>query len=793
MTEHYPYQGLQVVEFNTAIAGAYAGKMLADAGASVTRLEPAGGDPLRRWKASAALGLTAPLSEGETGPLFHYLNGNKHSRVLEPDLAACLAQQCYQADILIVEEDGLSESERDQLTGLHRRYPRLTLVLLSAWGDDGPCRGHAANAFSLQAEVGSTAYRGYTDREPVAAGGQLGAFLVGTYAAVAAVSGWLMATRHGRGPRVEVAAFEALLLSMQAYQFIHSQLEPGVPALRSVEVPCIEPASDGWVGFCTVTSQQWQALAELMEQPQLGADPNMANSELRFRHLDEVQPLIHAWTRQRRVEDIVERASAARIPVAPVGNGKSVLEMAQTKARACYQDNPAGFKQPRPPYRLGKGALRSAAAAPGPGEDATAVAPSSARPTGFGAEGDLPLAGMTVVDFTAFWAGPFASACLGALGAEVIKIESIQRPDGMRFAAGMKPGDKPLWEISSVTHGANTNKLGITLDLESPRGRELVEQLIRQADIVIENFSPRVLEQFDLGWDKVEALNPDAILVRMPAFGLEGPWRDRTGFAMTIEQVSGLAWLTGFPDRSPLVPRGCVDPLGGMNAVFATLAALQLRARGLGGQQVEVPLVEAGLAIAAEQVLEYTAFGQLLERQGNSSPEACPQGVFKGRDGNWLGISVSRPEHWQALCARPGLEALRDPALQDPQQRRQHQDRILQQLSHYCSQSPAQALAGELATAGVPAAYLRNVRDLHTHPQLHARGFYQRRTHAVAGELDYPSFPFRFDGSYLPIRHVAPLLGEHNRLVLGQRLGLDDDALERLERDAVIGYRPRFA
>ena len=320
-----------------------------------------------------------------------------------------------------------------------------------------------------------------------------------------------------------------------------------------------------------------------------------------------------------------------------------------------YVENPGGFIQPRVPYQIGARPARPVPPAPALGEaddevlgaPADASRASSRLPTR--TEPSLPLAGLRVCDLATFWAGPVASCLFSALGADVIKVESIQRADGMRYASGLQRDN--LWEWSPVTHGANTGKRSVTLDLSSDDGVALVKRLIEISDIVIENYSPRVVENFGLGWDEVHRLNPNAIMVRMPAFGLTGPWRDRTGFAMTIEQASGLAFLTGNPDGPPLVPRGMCDQLGGMHAVFATLVALEHRAQTGQAQLVEVPLIEAGLNAAAEQVIEWSAYGHLLQRQGNRSPYSAPQGIYAATgDDRWVVVSVDDDAQWPALA-----------------------------------------------------------------------------------------------------------------------------------------------
>src|SRR5262249_3776748 len=252
---------------------------------------------------------------------------------------------------------------------------------------------------------------------------------------------------------------------------------------------------------------------------------------------------------------------------------------------------------------------------------------------GVGADSSLPLAGVRVIELTTFMAGPLVTHFLAAMGADVIKVESAQRPDGIRFAGGQRSGTDCPWEYSALFHGINVNKRAVTLDLARPAGADLFKRLVATADIVVENYSPRVLDHFGLGWDDLRAANPGLIMVRMPGFGLDGPWRDRVGFAQTMEMLSGMAWLTGYPDGPPVTPRGPSDPLAGLHAAFALLCALDHRDRTGQGQLVEVPMIEAAVNASAEQIVEFDAHGRLLERRGNRGPTAAPQNVYGCQDG----------------------------------------------------------------------------------------------------------------------------------------------------------------
>lgn len=802
-----PLDGVRVLDLSTQIAGPYATKLLADAGADVVKIEAPAGDPLRRWKASAQLGDAPPLPEDEDGALFRFLNASKRSVVLDLESAEgrdALLDLAASVD-LVVESfaPGRMAGFGLSLAALSAGNPKLSLVSITPFGQDGPWATRPATEFTLQAQVGSTAARGYRDRMPLGAGGRIGEYVCGTYAAAGALAALRVARASGHGEHVDVSISEAMLLSFQTFQYIHAQLEPGTEMGRSVETPSVEPAKDGWVGFCTITGQNWKDFTLVIDRPDLGEDGALLGGQSRSEQWEELSVAIQAWTKEHTVAEAIEKAELLRVPVAPIGNGRTVLETDQFVERGVFEKNPAGFAQPRVPYRLGVGETRPFGPAPALGQHSDEILEEAARRgatlTGASAPpthdaAPKPMAGLFVVDFTAFWAGPVATSYFSALGADVVKIESIQRPDGMRFAGGIMPKEgQKIWELSPVFHGANTNKRGITLDLDSDAGLALAKRLVEQADIVIENFSPRVIERFGLGWEGVHALNPEAIMVRMPAFGLSGPWRDRTGFAMTIEQATGLAWTTGYPDRSPLVPRGCCDPLGGMTAAFATLLALEVRAQGGGGQLVEVPLVEVGLNVAAEQVAEYSAYGELLERRGNRGPAAAPQGVYACANEEHIAVAVATDEQWQALVGVLGSPAFAaDAALRTARGRRAAHDAIDAGLSAIFSERDAGGCVDALTTAGVPAAPLANAREIRPHPHLDARGFFVTHEHPIAGPVGYPSFPMRFSGHYLPVHRAAHFLGQHNDEVLREKLGLSGDELATLRADKVIGEHPTF-
>lgn len=774
-------RGARVLDLSTEIAGPYCTKVLADAGADVVKAEPPGGDPLRTWT-SAGPG-TAP----GTGVLFRYLNGGKRSVLTtDPDLSRLSAS----ADIIVT--DGAPP---------FAPLAHQVAVCLSPFGLNGPWAERPATEFTLQAWCGSTGNRGLPQRDPVYAGGRLGEWIAGAYAAAAASSFHRGAVDTGAGTVLDVSLFECMCLTMNTYTTIFASFlgwrEPPPGPVRTIETPSIEPTEDGYVGFCTITAQQFQDFLLLIDRADLLADSELATAIGRSRRLDEVLEIIRSWTSTRRTDDIIKRASDLRIPIAPIGNGATVTGFDHFEARGVFVRGADGDQlQPRVPYRLHGTQPPEVRPAPHLGADSGQIAWSprnaprpaadTSKPPG------LPLAGLRIIDFTAFWAGPAATHFLAAMGADVIKIESVQRPDGMRFTSTAPPKVDRWWEWCPVFHGANGGKRSVTLDLSKPAGLDLVKQLIAGADAVTENFSPRVMDNFGLTWDAIHEVNPAAVMVRMPAFGLDGPWRDRTGFAQNMEQVSGLAWVTGYEDGAPIIPRGACDPLAGMHVVVALLAALDERDLTGTGLLVEATAVEVALNVAAEQVLEYSAYGRLIGRLGNRGPVAAPQGVYPSREREeWVAIATATDEQWQALAKILGRNLGDRADLATPAGRRAAHDELDDVIGTWCATHTQDRAVIELLDKGVPAAPAINPRDIAFNPQLAARQFFEPIDHAVTGHHDLPGLPFRastHNGGWL--RSPPPTLGEHNEEVLGDLLGLDRDTLTALAEDSIIGTRP---
>ena len=485
---------------------------------------------------------------------------------------------------------------------------------------------------------------------------------------------------------------------------------------------------------------------------------------------------------------------ALRIPVAPIGSPASVMKVDHFVERGVFAESTRGKCSSREcPTEVRPMATRAAGSAPEVGEHAGRVhwprdgEPEPARSSA------LPLAGIRVADFTAFWAGPVATQVLASLGAEVIKIEGVRRPDGMRLAGGRPPTWEQWWEWGPVFLCSNTNKRGVSIELGEPRGRALALDLIARSDLVVENFSPRVMANFDLEWEVVAAVNPRAIMVRMPAFGLDGPWRDRVGFAQTMEQATGMAWMTGYLDGPPVIPRGVCDPVAGLHAAFAAIAALAVRDHTDVGMQIESAMVESVLNVAAEIVLEYSENGVELHRDGNRGPGASPQGVYRCRGSDdWVALALLDDEAWPGLAAligRPELQG--DPALMTLSGRRSQADQIDKLLSDWTAQRTVSDAVRALREYGVAASAVVAPPALLDDKHLLARGFWETVEHPVVGSYRCTGMPCTFAGRPRRwVRTPPPVYGQHTAEVLTGLLGLSADDLADLRAAGAISDRP---
>jgi crotonobetainyl-CoA:carnitine CoA-transferase CaiB-like acyl-CoA transferase len=791
MTAAPPLDDLVVVDLSSGIAGAYCTKILADGGAEVVKMEPPEGDPLRRWSASGAV-----IPEGGEGPLFTFLASGKQRLVANPDDGADVERVRAlfgRADAVVWSRGSrLAECPAFSPDAIRRAGPHLTVTSITPFGLEGPWCDRAATEFTLQAWSGGIVGlgRGAPDRAPVFVGGQIGEWLTGTYAAIGTMASRSRARHDGAGEVVDVSMLETLGLCLTYYPVTyHDMVGRPFRSGRSTITPGVETTSDGLVGLGVGTGQQWLDFCVMVGHPEWMEDRSLLANRA---HLG---PEIAAWAAEHTTAEILELAGTWRIPHAPIGNGASIPTTDHFAARRSIIGNGrAGVAEPDRPYRFVPPLLSS----PAGGEARTTRVPAPSAPTD---APELPFQGLRVLDLTAFWAGPLCTHVLAMLGAEVLHLESTARPDGTRLLAGLWFSEPDWWERSGIFAGLNTNKRGLTLDLGRDEGRELLRRLIATCDIVVENHTPRVLDQLGFDADAVRAIRPDVVMVRMPGFGLDGPWRDDPAFAFVIEDASGLTWMTGYPDRNPVSPYCVGDSNAGLHALSGLLLALEHRRRTGEGVVVEAAMVDAALNVAAEQVIEHSAHGALLGRDGNRGPTAAPQNLYLASDvdeagarDTWVAIAVASDEQWLALrgaLGEPGWAM--EPGLATESGRRRHHDAIDRHLGSWCAERPADEIVDRLWGAAVPVARVMQPHEQATLPQLQFRRFFEEVDHPVTGTARHSTLPMRFSrGPDRFHRRPAPLLGEHTDEVL-RGLGVSDDELARLHEDGVIGRTPDAA
>jgi crotonobetainyl-CoA:carnitine CoA-transferase CaiB-like acyl-CoA transferase len=617
------------------------------------------------------------------------------------------------------------------------------------------------------------------------------------FAAPGALAAVLQSLDTGRGAHIDVSMHDVLAIAGSNHLHLMHELRgrPDVngPA-RMLDTPSIEVASDGLVAFNTNAGHMFQMFLLLIGRPDLMGDATYASLTSRLAMGEAWQQVIDDHVGKHTVAEILAEAEGLRVPVAPVHDGSSVLQDEHLVARGVFVEADDGGMRPRPPYLIDGEQMAVAQHAPRIGEhDATVTAREPRTPhVDAGEPRGLPLAGVRVVDLTSWWVGALATQTLAMLGADVIHIEGVAHPDGMRLTGASFAKSDDWWEWGHMFAAANTTKRGIAIDLGTPDGRDILDRLIDWADVLVENFSPRVAEGWGLTGEAVLARNPRIVYQRMPAYGLTGPWRDRPAFAQTIEPMSTMASITGYPDALPVSKGGLPDPNGGMHGAWSLLVSLaEARRRGT-GVFCEAVMIEAALNVCAQPALECSMWGEVMTRAGNRAAHAAPQGVYACRGADaWVAISVVDDAQWRTLATIIGGTALAgDPRYASHASRRAKHDELDDLIARWCASREPAAAADLLARAGVPAAACRNHLLIDAHPQYEARRLFAPVTHPVLGTYHTPGLPYRWDGVDRWVGDAAPTFGQHNREVLHDVVGLDDDAINTLDERGVIAARP---
>jgi crotonobetainyl-CoA:carnitine CoA-transferase CaiB-like acyl-CoA transferase len=744
---------IRVVDVSTGISGAHLSTVLAQAGAQVTVYEGPGGHPLRRR--------SLPGAERQ-GVLLDHLNSSKTITPVGPE------PDWSEVDVLVADP----ETPWGPVAAVADGNTHLVVVVFSGYGLTGPDAGCPTTDFIAQAESGALLVRGLPTGEPVAMGGDLVDWVAGSYAAPAVAAALHAVRRGGEGDLFDVSLCETALLAGTTFNGLlddfRGRPERTGPA-RTVESPSIEPTADGYIGVTTNTPAQFAGFLDAIGRPEIASDTRFSSIAARLANWDDWVDAIHSATTTFTSADLLARCVERRVPAAIVNDGSGVVALDHAVERGCFVPSDDGtFLRPRTAWRLHP---FDTSGEPGPVTS-----------------GDLPLSGLRVLDLTAWWAGPSSSQVLAAFGAEVIHVEAPGRPDGMRLTGFVLGAHERWFDRSFFFHQINTNKRSLVIDAASPDGKQALLDLVAGCDVLMENFTPRVLESFGLDVDTLAAANPRLVVTRLPAFGLDGPWRDHPGFAQTMEQITGMAWVTGHVDDQPRVPRGPCDPNSGMHGAFATLVALFDVERTGRGCLVESTLFDAALTIAAEPLVEWTANGVVMGRMGNRHPHCVPQGLYRGPEPeSWLAVSCPDDASWSALCEV--IDELQPWRQLDREGRREVHDDIDAAVGRWASRRPVADSVSALRAAGVPVGRGIDPRDAVSHPQMRHRGFFEDVEVDTVGVMPIPTWPYTSRRIRRWSRTPAPAFAADTDALL-QGVGYDDDRIAALYASGVTSRAP---
>ena len=811
--------GLRVLDISQGLAAPFAAKLLGDLGADVIKVEPPEGDEARRR------GPFADAADIEASAPFLFANTSKRSVVIDPsdpDDVALHHRLVEWADVVVSHEtESTLAAQGLGYAQLRKRDPHAVLTTVTGFGSDGPYAHWQWNHLTIGALGGFSHLCGREEREPLQLGASVAETLAGAYAAVSTLIAVRAAGEHGRGDHVDVsvmeAAINAALLPVQRYDYTG---DIGVRRADIGPAPSfILPTSDGFVGANVLTQAQWEMMCQFFGRPELIENPLFSDGWSRMANSRELAGELAEQTRARTAEDVFHDAQTWRIPFGLIPTMSEVLDLLPHREREFFLDVehphvgrlrtpgvPWLFGDERPlgtrPPLLGEHTdeVRAQVSEEG-GRDSRGKHGNDGSASR-GSEGQVegvpqrPLEGLRVIDLSMFMSGPMTSLVFADAGADVIKVESVQRIDGWRASGA---ADDFWWEWAPQFNWVNRNKHGITLNLTDQRGSDVIRHMVREADILVENYTPRVMGNFGLSYEELREINPELIMISMPGFGLTGTWSHYTAFANTTEQMSGLPHLTGYPDDQPIFSGTTGgDPLAGVMGALALLSALErrrhLNAQGEpGGCHIDLSQTETATSFTGVEVTAYAISGRDPGRAGNLHARFAPHNTYPCRDDAWIAIACESDAQFAALAGLIGrddwLERYKTFAERDS-----NRTEIDHAIAEWTTNRDAPQLMDELQELGIAAGVVYTGRDLLEDRHLLARDFFVTQHHTYAGARRYPLQPYRFTHWADPeVDRPSPTLGRDTRAVLARLSTLSDAEIDQMEHDDVIGTIPLAA
>ncbi|MBI4763010.1 MAG: CoA transferase [Deltaproteobacteria bacterium] len=801
---------LKVLEFTREVSGPYCGKLFADLGAEVIKVEPPEGDASRYY---------GPFPDNtahtEKSALFLYLNTNKKGVTLDLDKdneRKRFGELIQWADILI-DNHSPEVLEKNELgwEQLHCLNPGLIYVSITPYGRTGPRAKVMGD--ELTVSHGSALANLLPARSvditlpPVKLGGYFAGYQGGLTAALAGLALFIGRQESGTGRMVDISLEEVLLslvspvvANTRYHGTTWSRVPDRPPAMGRMET------SDGYVVLGAMDDHHFRAVRELMGKPEWAASDHWDDRRFRMNHLMDIAPMMDAWMRQQKKDDIHHRAARAKIPIGPFNTAADLMANEQYKARGYFIEieHPVAGKYTYPgwPYRMTASPPGIERPAPLLGQhnkdlfESNINFPKKTTPAGnhtsLPESSYLPLEGIRVLDFCWVWAGPYGGRALAELGAEVIKIEGHKRSDLTRRLVVWPLPDpiptdvRPNQGLGYIT--VNLNKKSLTLDLSKPEGLRIARQLTAQSDLVIDNMRPGAMEKLGLGYEELKKVRKDIIVATLSSRGYGGPHTDYLGFAPIHQAVGGVAYISGHPESHPThgTP-GDADLMNGFTLAYACLAALNHRSQTGEGQFIDFSQCEGVSSLIGETLLGYTMTGRIQERMGNRHPLYCPHNVYRcwGVD-RWLALEIHSDREFSILAqiiSRPDLA--KDSRFVDQTSRKRNEDELDRIIESWTSQRDRDWMVNEFSQADLAASPSREARDVYADSHFRQRNAFLSIEHPEIGHLEIIDTPWKISGLEKPHRH-APLLGEHNDYVLKELLGMSDEEVKVLQEKEVI-------
>jgi len=804
--------GLVVVELEGSVAGAYCAKLLADQGATVTTLT----DPDASLVAGQPTGIGLYLSsgkvvvtaaEGSSARGWAGVLAGSDSAGVDRDLVAT-------ADVVVssTASDPWPDPRTAPATARVRPSPRIDVVI-SPFGTDGPRAGFRSSDLTDQALSGHLYLNGDHDREPVRGPEHQVGYAAGAHAAIGVLAARWARAVTGRGQRVEVTHLEVMAA---LHQFTLLRYTHAGDILRRMGNRYAGPGTpigayqcrDGMISLVVPRDDQLDRLLAVAGLDHLLDRPGIESTYDLMHHPGLLDEHLRPWLAAQDRDQTIELLQALRVPAGPVSTMGDVLADEHLAAREIWERVTGPGREisvPCTPVRIttaGSSALGAGPAtspAGSGGDDPPADPPIDRAADPAPALLDGPLTGVRVLDLTRVWAGPFAARVLADLGADVVMVEApwARGPAGIDrssvLATHYYPDDDPgerHWNRIGFVNKYGLNKKGVALDLTDPGGRAALEAMVGGVDVVIENYSPRVMPQLGLDERRLHELNPRLVYVTMPGYGRTGPAAGRVAYGPMIDSHGGLSVLAGYPDDTARKAGvAWPDPVAGLHGAFGALAALIAAAGDGVGRTVEIAQLEATVAMVGHALADAQLTGTEPELIGNRHPVHAPQGVYPcaGAD-RWLALTVTDDRAWGGLCRLAGFHPSWLEWAVDAR-RRAHDD-IDRAIAGWTRAHDQVDAMERLQAAGVAAAAVADAPAVMNDPQLRARDFFIALDHSEAGTHEWPGLAITLSETPATYRRPAPLLGEHNDHVLTELAGLDPSAVADLAARGVIADRP---